>query len=341
MKAIVSIIIVIVIFIVSQTASVSAFSVREILGLDKAEKQEEVPDGKDSSTNKKEKVEWAATSTDASEINPQLDLKRVEMLVANMKPAERQAVLADDKLFKQAIENEAVNRSVLSAAIANNMDKDSNVEFLMQRGAENILREAYLNRLILSKLPTDFPTAQQVEEYFENNKSQFVIPDRTHVWQIFFKKPEGADGVKKAKADADKAYKKLKKKATIFSELAIEQSEHEPSRANGGYMGLIKTDEMIPEIKTNLAKLKEGEISQPIESDSGFHILKKGATIQSTQVELAQVEQQIRQLLVKQANIQLRQAIFAQASKEFPQSITDTKIEEWRLRLKTDTVSSQ
>lgn len=339
MKAIISIVAIIIIFIMVQTSQVSAFSVRQLLGLDKPDQEqvENKPDAKDGGG-----TEWARTSEAVGATNPQIDLQYVEKLIANMKTDERQELLSDEAVFKQAIENEAINRSLLSAALANNMDKDSNVEFLMQRGAENVLRESYLNRLIRSKLPADFPSEAQITEYYENNKDKFVIPERIHVWQIFYQRPEDINAVSEVKQLATRTYKKLEKNNSNFSELAISQSDHEPSRANGGYMGLIKTDELIPEVKQALVKSKEGEISWPVESESGFHILKKGITLKPIVVELEQVQAQIRQLLLNQANTQLRQAVFAQASKEFPQSLTESKLEEWRLQLKTtDTVPSQ
>ena len=93
----------------------------------------------------------------------------------------------------------------------------------------------------------------------------------------------------------------------------------------------------MPEIKDVLLKLKEGEISKAVESESGIHILKRGKILDEESLELSQVEPQIRNLLINQANKQLRNAIYTQARKEFPQDIPDKKLEEWRLRLKTNT----
>jgi len=139
------------------------------------------------------------------------------------------------------------------------------------------------------------------------------------------------------KKKADKIIYDIKKGKVDFSNVAISQSEHEQSKALGGYMGLLKTSDLLPEIKEPVLKLKEGEISKPIESESGIHIIKRGIILKAEPLKLAQVEQQIRQLLIKQANAQLRNAIFTQARKEYPQDISDKKLEEWRLRLRTNT----
>ncbi len=333
-KTLLGLVFVCFILILSQTSQVSAISVKELLGLenspDKTEKKSEVETEKNS--------DWSKSSQESS-TNEQIDLEYVSLLVANMNEQERTKVLQDADLFKQVIESEANNQSTVSAAIANKLHQDRNVEFLMRRAAENILRETYLNRLVLSKLPKDFPSAEQVTEYYDSNKDQFVVPERLHAWQIFFKKSENADAkeIGALTKKAEKIISDIKKGKSDFSNIALSQSEHEQSKVLGGYMGLLKTSDLLPEMKDAILKLKEGELSKPIESSTGIHILKRGKILKSETLALSQVEPQIRQLLINQANAQLRQAIFVQARKEYPQDISDKIIEEWRLRLKTNT----
>jgi parvulin-like peptidyl-prolyl isomerase len=333
-----------VIFTISQTSQVSAISVKELLGLggaatESVEEKRAEPNEKEFSVTKQEDGDWAKTSDKNEASNRQIDLDYVSLLVDNMNPQERSKILQDSAMFKQVIENEANNNSTVSAAISNKLIQDRNVEFLMRRGAENILREAYLNRLVISKLPKDFPSDEQVAEYFASNKAQFVVPERIHVWQIFFNKSEDADKkeISALKKKADKIISDINKGKADFSNVAISQSEHEQSRALGGYMGLAKTSDLLPEMKEPLLKLKEGVLSKSVESKSGVHILKRGKILKLESLQLSQVEQQIRQLLINQANAQLRNAIFVQARKEYPQDISDKKLEEWRLRLKTNT----
>ena len=342
LKTVLGVLSVCLIFIIFQTTLVSAISIKQILGLEESE-SEVVKDkkpklGQEDSSKSKE-AEWATPAGEQATSNPQVNLEYVSLLVANMNEQERSKILADEKLFKQVIESEANNRSATSAAIANKLVQDRNVKFLMRRKAENVLRESYLNRLVGSKLPKGFPNDDQVAEYYESNKNQFIAPERVHVWQIFLSKAEGMDkkGITALKKKAEKLVADIKKGKADFSTMALSTSEHEQSRALGGYMGLLKTSELLPELKEPLLKLKEGAVSKPVESGSGIHILKRGKILKAEQVNLAKVETQIRQLLLNQANAQLRKAIFTQARKEYPQDISDIKLEKWRLRLRTNT----
>lgn len=337
-KAVLVVLLIGLVFVLSQTSMVAAFSVKQLLGLEEKEPEiavnEEQAEKQKTASRDTEK-DWAKSSQPRQLITRQIDLDYVSLLVANLSEQERNKILADPALFKQAIENEASNASAVAAAVANKVEQDRNVEFLMRRNAENVLREAYLNRLVASKLPKDFPNDGQIAEYFESNKEKFVVPERINVWQIFFKKFETEQENTQLKEKVSKIISDIKKGKKDFSATALAESEHEQSKQLSGYMGLLKTDDLLPEMKKPLLALKEGELSTLVESEAGLHILKKGEIIDSEQLELTQVAPQIRQLLTNQANLQLRQAIFAQARKEYPQKISDEDIEKWRLTLKT------
>lgn len=312
-----------------QIPQVSAFSLRALLGLE--------------NSNQENTQHGALKIAAATAQNPQLDLNYFTTLFANMNQQERDRVLADPAVFKQVVESEANNRASVSAALASNLERDKNVEFLMRRGAEGILLEAYLAQSIRARLPVGFPDEARIKEYYDSNPQQFQTPEQIHVWQIFLGKAEDGDVGQLAalKKKAEALASDLRRGRADFASTALAQSEHSESRMLAGYMGLLKTDELLPGIKAPLLKLKPGEISPPLESETGLHIVKRGAIVPASTLELEQARPRIREALLNQAGAQLRDEIFAQARKAFPQAIADDKIEEWRLRLRTDTAASQ
>ncbi len=328
-----------------QSTQVSAFSILELLGLGEDEtevKKEDANQAVKQSVDKKttaneDKNEWSKPAKQQENKSPTVDFAYVQRVLANLNAQQRTGLIADENAFKQFIQNEADAQSMLSAAISNNLDKDQNTVFLMQRGAENILRETYLNKLIATKIPADFPNDQQVSDYYDQNKEKFVIGKRVHVWQIFLPIEKDIDkaGIEKVKKKARSIINDINKKKIDFATAANKYSAHEASRNNGGYMGLLKVAELLPGIEKPLLKLKEGHISDPVKTDAGVHIFKRGAILDQVPVSLASVEGQIKQLLIKQVRQQLRHAVFQQARTTYPVSLKDTQIEEWRLRLKT------
>jgi parvulin-like peptidyl-prolyl isomerase len=316
---------------------VNAISIRGLLGLDEEESETEEAASKDNAKSASQAADenWAKSKPVA---NSTIDLALVRRLMANIDSTQRNALLADEAVFKQFIQQEANNLSVISAAQANKVGEDSNTAFLMQRGADNILREIYLNKLIELKLPKDFPSDEQVKEYFDTNKDKFVIAERIHVWQVFFPVNDTMDekAVKQSRKTASSVAENIKKGKIDFAGAAIKYSKHSPSNANGGYMGLINTADLKPGLKKELLELGEGKVSGVLTTDTGLHIVKRGSIVSERKVTLEESRPQIRTLLINQVRAQLRKAIFEQAAKTYPVELLPNKVEQWRLRLKTN-----
>ena len=77
----------------------------------------------------------------------------------------------------------------------------------------------------------------------------------------------------KSKTQADSVYQELKKGAD-FAKLAQQESEDSLTNRQGGDLGFFSRSEIAPFIAEVAFKLKNGEVSAPIKSDYGYHILK-------------------------------------------------------------------
>jgi len=164
-----------------------ALSIRELLGLEETDSRDTDQAVEQQQEQKEKPVtddqNWAKPATTPA--RSELGFADIQQLFANIDSKQAQTYLADETSFRNFVIQQANNLSVLIAARDNNLDNDVNTAYLMQRGADNILRETYLNKLILSKIPSDFPTPEQTREYYDNNKDQFVLEERVHVWQIY------------------------------------------------------------------------------------------------------------------------------------------------------------
>jgi len=324
----------------SYTVSVSAFSILEMLGIGSDETEETVkPTGQKQDKPSMEKSKADKKDTKSSKkLKAELELSDLQKTLSVLDANQRKSVLADEKVFRDFVEKEADNVSVLIAARSNKVDQSEKTLIIAQRGVDNIVRELYLNQLLTSKIPADFPTDKQVQEYYDKNKDNFVIEERVHTWQIFLpiKEDMSVKDIELLKKKAESITNNLKKKKTDFVSAANKYSKHEASRLSGGYMGLIKISEFKPEIKAAIKTLKQGDISKPIKTDDGMHILKRGAIVPKQDITLEQVKPKITELMLKQLRIQIRQAVFKQASITYPVDLDDKNMEEWRLKLRTN-----
>jgi len=96
------------------------------------------------------------------------------------------------------------------------------------------------------------------------------------VAQILFATPksQGEDGIKTAKAEADKVYAELKRGAS-FTEMVKEHSDDKFTVKDEGVMPQFGVGRMVPAFEDASFSLKKpGDISAPIQTEYGFHIIK-------------------------------------------------------------------
>ncbi|MBO3799437.1 MAG: peptidylprolyl isomerase [Thermoproteota archaeon] len=77
----------------------------------------------------------------------------------------------------------------------------------------------------------------------------------------------------KTEQEAKEVLEQLKKGAS-FSKLAAEKSLC-PSRKKGGDLGFFGRGQMVREFETAAFALKKGEVSQPVKTRFGWHIIKR------------------------------------------------------------------
>lgn len=321
-----------------------ALSIKEFFGIGTDKVEEKAPQEQEQK-DMDSKIVAAIKSDKAPDKAPdkatakaQLRLHDLQQILMILDAGQRRQILSDEKVFREFVQQEADNISVLMAAQENDIGKSDKARILSHRASDGILRQLYFNQLLGPIIKDYSPTEQQVQAYYDNNKEQFTITERMHVWQIFI--PITADMSEKQVAalqkQAESVSTDLRKKKTDFATMANKYSGHQASRLSGGYMGLVKTLELKPEIKALLSKLKPEEISNPVKTSDGIHILRRGTVVSAQHIELTQVKPKIVELVREQLGLQNKQAILQKARRDHPVDLTDEGIEEWRLRLRTN-----
>ena len=262
----------------------------------------------------------------------------VQLVLSNVDVTQKRDLLENQTAFRDFIQQEASQLSLLAAANANNIQQDANARLVIQRGAENIIREIYINRLVNTKIPADYPSEDQMNQYYEANKDNLVVEERLSVWQIFLPATEGISGneLTALESQATQIANDIRQNRTDFTTAALNYSQHVPSKLNGGYMGILKVSELMPGIHESLMELDEGEVSSPVRTEMGYHILKRDQIIPAQDVSLEQIREQIRNLMVNQTRTKLRNEIQALALETYPVELDEAAIDEWRRRLQSD-----
>jgi peptidyl-prolyl cis-trans isomerase D len=118
-------------------------------------------------------------------------------------------------------------------------------------------------------------TDAEVSDYYTKNVAQFTTPETRRASHILItlKKGASAADTTAAKAKAEAIVAELRKTPGDFAKVAKAKSEDPGSAEQGGDLGVIEKGVLVAPVENAIAKLKLGEISDPVQSDFGFHVL--------------------------------------------------------------------
>ena len=158
--------------------------------------------------------------------------------------------------------------------------------------------EMRVNKLVqseISKIPG--PSDGDVKEFFDKNPDKFEQVRASH---ILIAVPQGADqaAVEKARTKAENVLKQAKS-GKDFADLARKNSD-DGSKAKGGDLDYFLRGQMVPQFTDAAFALKPGEISDIVQTQFGFHIIKLTDRRGPSPEVLNQVGGQIRDYLFQQ-----------------------------------------
>ena len=145
----------------------------------------------------------------------------------------------------------------------------------------------------------------------------------------------------KTKVEAEKIYDSLTskkaKKAANFADLAKKNSIDKDTANKGVKLGYVLEDNMLKEIAAVVATLKKGEISKPIETKSGWHIVKLEDIKEAKAASFEEVKESLREQMIKEETGAVYKNIFDNVKIE----ILLKKAEENAVEKKQDEIKSE
>ncbi|MDO5725588.1 MAG: peptidylprolyl isomerase [Tissierellia bacterium] len=181
---------------------------------------------------------------------------------------------------------EMVNQELLLLdAKDSGMEKEEEFQKVFETTKDNLLKSYAFSKLI-GKIKI---SEEEIKDYFEEFKDVFTkeMIEASHIL---------VDTDEKAKE-----VKKLLDEGKKFEELAKQYSTC-PSNREGGYLGRFPRGQMVPEFESVAFDMGEGEISEPVKTQFGYHIIKLIKKITSEDIELSDVYDDVKMeaLRVKQ-----------------------------------------
>ncbi|MCD4741327.1 MAG: SurA N-terminal domain-containing protein [Desulfobacteraceae bacterium] len=149
-------------------------------------------------------------------------------------------------------------------------------------------------------------TEKELKQYYENDSQQYSVPEKVEARHILIKVDQGsdADTIEKAKKEALKVYDMAIKGGNDFAELAKKYSQG-PSNANGGYLGSFAKGEMVAPFSEKAFSMEPGEVSEPVQTQFGWHIIKVVAKFEPFVKAFTDVKTEIEKKVLEKKIIDL------------------------------------
>ncbi|MEK8029608.1 SurA N-terminal domain-containing protein [Ideonella sp. DXS29W] len=154
-----------------------------------------------------------------------------------------------------------------------------------------------------------------LKAYYKNNLQRYSTPEERHAAHILINAPESMAAAEreKAKAKAEALLAEARKNPAGFAELAKKNSDDKGSAANGGDLDFFGRGAMVKPFEDAAFSMKPGEISNLVESEFGYHIIK----LLEARGGEAKPFEAVRQQIVDEQSKPKAQELYAASAEQF------------------------
>lgn len=185
---------------------------------------------------------------------------------------------------REILDTMVIRELILQQAAKDGLDKSAEIEEKVQDLKKRLIVEAFLKKKVEAYAQV---SDADVKNYYEQNKDKFKVDEQIRASHILVKsEKEAGDILDQIKAGAN------------FEELARKRSACTDSSSRGGDLGWFGKGTMVPSFEEVALELKEGQISDVVKTEFGYHIVKRTGKRAAGLLPLAEVKEQIKDAII-------------------------------------------
>lgn len=218
--------------------------------------------------------------------------------------ANRETFLSKPDMVQQMANNLLVRRVLAAQAQAAQLDMDPVLAATLAIARDRVLSDARLAQLDAKNTPSDAALDTYARNIYQANPAKFDRPAETRARHILLPK-DGSESLQKAKD----LLTQLRSGAS-FEDLAKAHSTDAGSAAKGGDLGFFPIGKMVKPFEEAVDKLtKPGELSDLVETQFGYHIIRFEERKEKSIRPYAEVQEQLKSEalagIIKESRVQL------------------------------------
>ena len=237
--------------------------------------------------------------------NQQIDLTEMQSVLASLPAETREQLRGNRGALETWLRSRLAQKAVLEQADAQGWRQRPEVEQQTRAATEQIVFRDYM--LSVSQVPAGYPSAAELQQAYDAGKAQWVTPPMVRVSQIFLavNDPQSAEAVRR---QAQELSRKAQATPGDFAALATQYSQDPNTAPRGGDSGMQPLQQLVPQVREAVARLKVGSVSDVVQSAAGFHVLKLTAQQPARTATLDELRGRLTEALRAQRQEQIAKA---------------------------------
>jgi len=172
-----------------------------------------------------------------------------------------------------------------------------------QKLAEELLRESIAEGcrvdLLVAKITAGVPepTEEDLRAHYEAHRAEYQKPEQARAQHILIRPHSEAPADREVALSRLQELRRQLETGANFADLAAAHSDCPSGKRAGGSLGWIARGTMVPEFDGALFALRDGEVSEPVQTTLGWHLIARTATEPAGPAEYDEVREKIRDFL--------------------------------------------
>jgi len=197
-------------------------------------------------------------------------------------------------IFKEKKEKKLIDELVMhvlmySDAVENNLENEEEFIEVFNDMKKSMLQQYNLRKMFNKVTISD----EELKDYYEKNKYFYNRPEMVKASHILVDTEERANEILEDITDG-----------LSFEDAAKEYSNC-PSKQDGGFLGQFGKGQMVKEFEDAVFSMRAGEISPPVKTQFGYHIIKLIEHMPARSAEFEEVYQEVKDnyFVIKQEEV--------------------------------------
>lgn len=247
-----------------------------------------------------------------------ITVEDLRVALKNLSPQEREGIRVNKALMDKFVEDMAYMEAMYLEAKRENLENDPDFKARLEQQRKLLLAQELIRKKLLPKLKVE---DKEVKEYYDKNREHYKMAKRYKVSHLMVKDER----------DLQLAQERLKK-GEPFEKVVRELSIDKESAQSGGSLGYLEEGRMPPEFEKVLKKMKVGQISEPVKTQFGWHLLKLEEIKEAGYVDYETMKESIRNVLLEEKRQKLIEEYTQELKKKYKIEINKTLVDELFLK---------